>query len=115
MAQARKGTSMYAQLLALALALAEAAPEPLTEHELVRELAHYRVRLVPRWGVGGGSPVLDAASSLAGQIDYDLTLLRLCRLRGVPCSPEQFSRPQAARRRLERALRESGVPVAASG
>lgn len=101
---------MYGQLLAVALADGERDGQ--SEQDLLRELAHYRVRLMPRWGVGGGGPAVDAASSLAAQIDYDLTLLRLCQLRGIPCAPEGFGRPEPERHRLEKALSAAGVAVA---
>lgn len=104
---------MYGQLLAAVLDAESEndgglAPD---EQDLVRELAHFRVRLAPSWGMGGGGLGVDAASSLAAQLQYDATLLRLCSLRGIACSPEGFRRPEAERLRLERALAAAGVVV----
>lgn len=104
---------MYGQLLALAIEGEEPRAEPMSEHELVRELAQFRVRLAPRWSPGGGSSV-DAVASLAAHVDYDRTLLRLCRLRGIACGPERFTRPEAERQRLEEALAAVGVSLAAA-
>ena len=103
------GTSMYGQLLAAAMA--RGTDEPATERDLVRELAHLRLRLAPRWGVDGGSPRVDAAASIAAQVEYDLTLVRLCRRRGVDSALEAFARPGLERRRLERALAQDGVAL----
>ena len=109
----QEGESMYGQLLAAVLADQLQQPDGAAadERDLVHELAHCRVRLAPSWGMAGDGLGGDAAASLAAQLHYDATLLRLCHARGIACSPERFSRPEAERQRLERALAEAGVPV----
>lgn len=102
---------MYGRLLAMAVADQEAGDEVPAEQELVRHLTDVRVRLVPRSPLLG-PVVVDAAESLAAQVDYDRTLLRLCRLRGIACAPERFTRPDVERRRLEAALMADGVALA---
>ena len=105
---------MYGRLLAMAMADEEFGGEAPVEHDLVRHLADVRARLVPRSSPIGHDAV-DAVDSLAAHVDYDRTLLRLCRLRGIACAPEQFSRPDAERRRLETALVADGVVLVGSG
>ncbi len=109
----RQGSSMYGKLLAAVLDAESEKDGGLVqdERDLVRELAHFRVRLAPSWAMNGGGLGVDAASSLAAQLQYDATLLRLCCLRGITCSPEGFRRPEAERLRLEQALAAAGVVV----
>jgi hypothetical protein len=108
----REGSSMYGQLLAAVVDdESEDGGSSMSEQDLVRQLAHCRVRLAPSWSLAQGALGVDAASSLAAQLQYDATLLRLCRLRGIASSPERFSRPDAERHRLERALAAAGIAV----
>ena len=100
---------MYGQLLAMALE--QEAGDAESEHDLLRELARCRVRLAPRWAGGPAVAAVAAASGLAVQLDYDLALLRLCRMRGIACGPERFGRPEQERHRLERALGAAGLAV----
>lgn len=105
---------MYGLLLALAMADVEPGGEVPVERDLVRHLTDVRARLAPP-----SSPLtqmaVDAVESLAAHVDYDRTLLLLCRNRGIACGPEQFSRPDAERRRLEAALMAEGVALAGIG
>lgn len=107
-------STMYGQLLAMAIASEELADELPGEHELLRRLAQLRDRLALRWAPGEMATV-DAVDSLATHVEYDRALIRLCRLRGIACSPDRFTRPEAERRRLEAALAAAGVPLAATG
>jgi hypothetical protein len=48
---------------------------------------------------------------LALELDYDVTLVRLCRTVPVPADPERFDPPARAREDLEGRLRSAGVAV----
>ncbi len=51
---------------------------------------------------------------LAREIAYDLALLQLAAVMGVETDLERFEQPRLERARLERELRELGVPLSAS-
>ena len=105
---------MYGRLLAMAVADELADGEAPAEQDLVRHLSDLRGRLAPRSPLFGPVTV-DAVETLAAHVDYDRTLLRLCRLRGIACAPERFSRPVAERQRLEAALMADGVVLVGTG
>src|ERR1700761_346416 len=56
---------------------------------------------------GGGGE--DTYGAIAREIEYDVTLIRLCRSRGISCDPAGFARPIDERDRLERALLSEGL------
>lgn len=117
----QKLTSMYSELLAVSLDVGGGgrhagcdAPEGHSCEALFADLEACRRRL--HGGGGGaeqpiGSPRSDMLRDIAREIDYDLALIRLCRAHGISCDPAAFAQPLAARRNLEAALRDAGVPV----
>jgi hypothetical protein len=116
-AQARlRMMSMYSELLAASLRSTDPARDgaATTEVALLSELAACRrdlTRARPAEAAGGGA---DASADIARQVDYDLALIRLCRLRGIDCDPGRFTRPLVERRRLEEALAAAGVELPGS-
>jgi hypothetical protein len=103
-------TSMYSELLAASWQAA--ADDRLGgtdggEAELLRHLAERKRQLgalVRARVVEEASAPADTPTNIARNIEYDMTLLRLCTLRGIACGPSRFTHPLAERRRLERAL-----------
>lgn len=109
---------MYSELLAVAYRAAPGRHEELEGERLERvlrhELAECRRQLSAHAGTGRGRPaVSDPPVDIARQIDYDLALIRLCRVHGIECDPASFTRPYAERHRLEEALAMAGVEVSA--
>lgn len=103
--------SMYKELLKTSLRALEsdhASQGVVTEASLLRELAVRRRRLTSRFHDPDG---VVATSRIACEIDYDITLMMLCRLQHVPFDPERFTRPLVERRRLEEALGDAGVDL----
>ncbi len=100
---------MYSLLVAAAL-----REEAQDEHEaeppgmILGRLIEHRSHL--SGGAGGGS---DAATEVAAQIRYDVTLMHLCAALGIEHDPAAFSRPSVERQRLESALRQSGIDLEA--
>ncbi|HVX22194.1 MAG TPA: hypothetical protein VHB02_12650 [Acidimicrobiales bacterium] len=73
--------------------------------EAVAALEAHRKRLATTAaGDGAAGGRLDAAEAVAAQLSYDLRLLRLCRVLGIPCDVRRFAQPAAERRRLEEAV-----------
>lgn len=111
--------SMYSELLGASLRSLPAGDDPgdrESERALLGQAARARRRLHEgrvSAGFGGAGPA-DATADIACQIDYDLALIRLCWLHGIRCDPAGFTRPANERSRLERALAEVGVDVAAA-
>jgi hypothetical protein len=108
--------SMYSELLVASLRSTDPARDGAgtTEAALLSELAACRrdlTRALPADAAGGG---VDASADIARQVDYDLALIRLCRLRGIDCDPARFTRPLVERRRLEDALVAAGVELPGS-
>lgn len=107
--------SMYSELLAMSIEKGEEAVDgdrSLLEARLLHELAEHRSRL--RQEHAPGTLVIgemDTPSRIAREIDYDLVLIRLCRLHDIACDPASFTRPLVERRRLELALQAAGVDV----
>ena len=96
---------LYSELLKAALAdpPPEAGPDPASGPEDL--LGALRVR---------GQRLTSARSPierLAFELQYDLTLVRLCQAVGVPADPERFDPPGRAREELEGRLRSAGVAV----
>lgn len=99
--------SMYAQLLAVALASDDHAERTADTDELVAKVARARCRLPadPTPAAVSG----DVPAAVADQLAYDMALIALCRHLGIDCDVGAFNRPDAARSRLERALTSSGL------
>ncbi len=98
--------SMYTQLLDAALDHRRVAQPT----ETTRVLAELRVRR---------SELLhdvredadDVSVVLARQIAYDLALLRLAAVVGLPADPSRFEPPEMERHRLEEALGQHGIEL----
>jgi hypothetical protein len=105
-------TSIYSELLGMSLTLDGDAPgaAPSTERRLLEELTEYRHRLQAT-GTTLGTRRGDASSRIATELQYDRTLIKLCRLHGIPCEVGRFARPLQERMRLEKALGAAGVPL----
>jgi hypothetical protein len=106
--------SMYSELLFASLrsvAGADRDDDRGRERELLLELAERRRRLGAGPAQIGQPATLEASSGLASQLDYDMVLIRLCRLHGIRFDPADFTRPLVERRRLEGALRDAGVDL----
>jgi len=106
----RTNSTIYSQLLAASDA---AAPEDRQELAgLVATLEIHRGRLVGAVDLDAArNRPLDAAEAVAAQLNYDLRLLRLCRVLGIPCDASRFSQPGLERRRLEAAVK-AALPTA---
>ena len=108
--------SMYSELLVAALQVAPGPSEALEgqrlEDALGLELAECRRRLAAR---GPQRQELqgknDAPVEIALELDYDLALIRLCKVHGIACDARRFTRPSPERRRLEEELSGAGVDV----
>jgi hypothetical protein len=103
--------SMYSELLAACLRTVgntfDVGEHGGSDGPLLHELAECRSRLeAARYTAAS-----DAPSTIARQIDYDLALVRLCRVHGIACDPASFTHPPAERRRLEEALEAAGADL----
>jgi hypothetical protein len=98
--------SMYCELLRIADAGQARALASATDQDLQALLAVRRRRLdvLATEPASRGGRGVDAAMSIAIQIDYDLVLLGLCRSRGISCDAGRFNPLALERLRLERAL-----------
>lgn len=105
--------SIYSELLEVSMRLGESSSGEVGDdrvHELLRVLAECRHRLVHKYQYERLAS-RDVSSDLAAQLDYDMALIRLCRLRGIDCSPAGFTPPILQRRRLEGELRATGIEL----
>ncbi len=68
---------------------------------------------------GPDEPTDRASGRTATELAYDVALVRLCEAVGAEHDLELFSRPEVARRQMERALARSGIhlgwPASTSG
>ncbi len=110
---------MYSQLLTAAWD--EFADDPeydgATSGELLARLLDLRAAVHPgsdgeQGGDGLGPKGLD---TMANELTYDLTLLRLASAVGIPAEPRRFTDPRSERRRLEGELSTSGVNLGELG
>jgi hypothetical protein len=94
---------MYRDLLTQALGKheAEAGSADLLLADVVSSRARLRAAQV--------DPATSAAESLARELTYDVTLIRLCEALGVATTPSGFFNPGSERARLERELNDRGV------
>lgn len=56
-----------------------------------------------------------AERELATEVDYDCSLINLCRALGIPADSTRFAQPAPERARLEQALDEAGEDLTSSG
>ncbi len=107
--------SMYSELLAMSLTVDGDAvvKSPPSEKRLLEELAALRERLKFNWPASSSASP-DASSRIATEIQYDRTLIKLCRLHAIPCDVERFTLPTRERQRLEGELAAAGVDVVAA-
>jgi hypothetical protein len=105
--------SMYSELLAASFDRVEQDDLRAREELLLEELSECRARLTGT--ADDDAPAeqafLDAFGHIAREIDYDLALIRVCRLHGIDSNPALFTRPLEERRRLEQALEAAGVDL----
>lgn len=105
--------SMYSELLAASYERMELDDQRAREEHLLEELNECRARLAGSAGEGVSDEAAqpDAFGGIAREIDYDLALIRICRLHGIDSRPALFTRPLEERRRLEQALEAAGIPL----
>jgi hypothetical protein len=99
--------SMYVELLSAVIAKGESPP--LAGGSLSDVLTDCRDRLL-RWKLAASGSVQDG---LAYEVAYDSALVGLCAASGIDVDPERFRHPQEERARLEAALAESDLDLAA--
>jgi hypothetical protein len=107
-----KQLSMYSELLANALQDRGSQDEGLRLEDLV-DLARLQHQVLDLMHFSQGS-TLNAFDGIASELEYDLALLRLCRVCEISFDVADFERPAAQRRRLEHALERSGISLMAS-
>lgn len=113
MAEARVAAmSMYSELLAMSVTIDDSAADPAlpTEKRLLDELAAQRDRLEVEKAISPDRRS-DAPTRVASELQYDRTLLKLCRMHGIDCDVARFRQPARERRRLEQALQAAGVDL----
>jgi len=99
--------SMYAQFLGIALDQASQSDGTPTTGQALSRLLQCRDRLDGvRSESGRSSGVPDA---LSRELDYDVALITLTRLLGVPSEVDAFDQPQKQRSRLEQSLADHGI------
>jgi hypothetical protein len=96
--------SMYTQLLCAAYGQRLHVSD---EGSAVAEVLRCRRELEE--GVLPGPEAGTVPVVLALQIGYDIALLELARLVGIESDPTRFEQPELERKRVEQALRESGI------
>lgn len=103
--------SMYSDLLAMSLALEDnATNDPPDERRLLDQLTVHRdPHEEHRSAVSVSYP--DVSTRIAVELEYDSTLIKLCRLHAIPYDVSSFTRPLEERSRLEEALEAVGVKV----
>ncbi len=97
---------MYIDLLTRALGNDETGAR--SEDLLLADVVSSRVRL----RAAEGDPATSAAESLARELAYDGSLVRLCEALGVPAAPARYFNPGSERSRLEQELVDRGVALA---
>jgi hypothetical protein len=98
--------SMYSELLEASYqSQSETEPDD-TSGDLLASLCQFRRRLVQAEANSGDGD--GPVEMLVPQLDYDLALLRLCRVRDIACDPALFAQPLEERHRLEQALEDAG-------
>jgi hypothetical protein len=101
--------SMYSQLLASALDIDQPSDEEPTTSAALIDVLRSRVRLGESEGAKDGAQA--RYGTLVDHLTYDAALIKLARLLGVDCGPEEFDLPEKARARLEEVLSDRGIPV----
>jgi hypothetical protein len=106
---------MYRDLLMAAMQVErwpDDGPDGPSSEALVVCLTDYRDRLRAP-GIGGrrGPPATGVAFDIALQIEYDLTLMRLCELLAIEHGVDRFDQPVLERQRLEEAVQAQGVDL----
>jgi hypothetical protein len=104
--------SMYTQLLDAALRQRAPVLVCLSERSALDAVRRCRGQLADDQPSG---PDPDAVSTvLAREIAYDVALLELADVLGIDTELERFAQPRLERARLEQALRDHGVSLAAT-
>jgi hypothetical protein len=101
--------TMYVELLSAALARDHRGP--MTLEDVHASVVMCRSRMLASRSRGDRL----AERELATELDYDRSLINLCRALGIPADSTRFARPAPERARLERALDEAGEDLTTSG
>jgi len=100
---------MYVELLSAALAADQRGP--MTSEDVRASAIDCRARML------GSRSRTDrsAVSELASEVDYDRSLINLCKVLGIDSGPERFAQPGPERTRLEGALAQEGEDLTTDG
>jgi hypothetical protein len=101
--------SMYVELLSAALARDDRGQMNVEDVHASAVTCRYRVHVSRMRGDRS------AERELATEVDYDRSLINLCRALGIPADSTRFAQPAPERARLEKALDEAGQDLTSSG
>jgi hypothetical protein len=101
--------SMYVELLSIALARDDRGQMNVDDEHA--SVVTCRSRMLASRMRGDRS----AERELATEVDYDRSLINLCRALGIPADSTRFAQPAPERARLEKALDEAGEDLTSSG
>jgi hypothetical protein len=98
---------MYNRLIEATLAVPTTPDGSVSSCRTLSEVVRCRRRLVSaEWREAGG-PSVDAV--LAGEVAYDVALIRYARSIRVDCDPRAFGWPHEERRKIEQRLESLGI------